>query len=237
MPYTFLKDIREEGVTARLASDDKVNRLIALAQEYIDEFTGRWFEPRTRTFKLDGRGHAALFLHHPIISITSVTIELTPGTVNPLDVSLTDLSIYNRHVREGLTDPDDRDNPKIEFFRSNEDIIRAAPGSTFLQFPIGRQNVTVEGVFGYTNYSATDPQGVTPPMISEVAKRMVIRLLPLKVRQSLQGSGAIWKMVTRDQRVEFGEPTRLAIQGAFTGDPEIDQVLARYRRPPHIGVA
>lgn len=237
MPLLTVQDIRDEGVTVRLADDDKVSGLIDLAAEYIENFTGRWFEPRTRTFKLDGRGHAALFLHHPIISITSVTIELTPGTVNPLDVDLTDLSIYNRHVREGLTDPDDRDHPKIEFFRSHEDIVRASPGSAFLVFPEGRQNVTVEGVFGYTDYDPSNPQGKTPPLIAEVAKRMVIRLLPLKVRQSLHGSGSIWKMVTRDQRIEFGEPTRLAIQGAFTGDPEIDQILARYRRPPHIGVA
>jgi hypothetical protein len=237
MPLLTVQDIRDEGVTTKLADDAKVESLILLAAEYIENFTGRWFEPRSRTFKLDGRGHAALFLHHPIISIASVTIELTPGTVNPLPVDLDDLSVYNRHVREGLTDPDDRNNPKIEFFRSNEDLRRATPGSVFLVFPEGRQNVTVEGVFGFTDYDALDPQGKTPPLIAEVAKRLVIRLLPLKVRQSLQGSGAIWKMVTRDQRVEFGEPTRLAIQGAFTGDPEIDQILARYRRPPHIGVA
>lgn len=234
--YCSVQDIRDEGVTPALADDAKVGRLITVASRYIDFYTGRFFSPRALKFKLDGRGHPALFFHHPVIAINSVTIELTPGTVDPLDVDLLDLSIYNRHVREGLLDPDDRENPKIEFFRSNEDIIRAAPGSAFLQFPMGRQNIEVDGMFGYTDYDGT-ALGVTPALICEVCKRITIRILPLKIKQSLSGSGAIWKMVTRDQRVEFGEPSRLAIQGAFTGDPEIDQVLAGFRRPAHIGVA
>lgn len=234
--YCSIADLRAEGVTTALADDAKLGKLITVASRYIDFYTGRFFNPRALTFKLDGRGHPALFLHHPIIAINSVTIELTPGTVNPLSVDLDDLSIYNRHVREGLLDPDDRENPKIEFFRSNEDIVRAAPGSAFLQFPVGRQNITVDGTFGYTDYDGT-ALGTTPLLVCEVCKRMVIRLLPLKIKQALTGSGAIWKMVTRDQRVEFGEPTRLAIQGAFTGDPEIDQILAGLRRPAHIGVA
>lgn len=234
--YCSVQDLRDEGVTVAVANDVRLQKLVKLASRYIENYTGRWFTPRTLTFKLDGRGTSVLFFHHPIISINTVTIELTPGTVNPLALDLNDLSIYNRHVREGLLDPDDRNNPKLEFFRSNEDIIRAAPGSTFLVFPIGRQNVEIDGVFGYTDFDST-PKGKTPELIREACARIAIRLLPLKVKQGLGGAGSIWKMVTRDQRVEFGEPSRIAIQGAFTGDPEIDQLLAKFRRPPHIGVA
>lgn len=233
--YCTLADVRAEGAPASI-TDARINRMIGVASRYIDRYTGRFFSPKALTFKLDGRGHPALFLHHPIIDITSVTIELTPGTLNPLAVDLTDLAIYNRHIREGLTDPDDRNNPKIEFFRTNEDIVRAAPGSTFLLFPRGRQNVTVDGTFGYTDFDGT-ALGKTPDLICEACLRATLRLLGAKINDVTSGAGTIWKEVTRDQRVEYANPDRVAIQGAFFGDPEIDQILASYRRPLHIGVA
>jgi hypothetical protein len=233
--YCSVQDVRDEGVTVALASDAKVQRLIRVATAYIDEYTGRFFSPRHLTITLNGRGHSLLQLDMPIIAINRAVVELIPGSSeDPSELDLEDLVVYNRHITQGLFDPDDRNNPRIEFARASPGLIRAAVGSAFLVWPDGRGNVTLEGVFGYTDPDGT-PYGRTPILITEACLRLVMRLLPLKVKSVLVGAGPIWKEVTRDQRVEFANPDRLAIQGAFTGDPEIDTILARYRRPPKFG--
>lgn len=233
--YTTLADVRLEGLGVSAASNDRVNRIIRLAGAYIDSYTGRWFVPKTRTFTLDGRGHSVLHLQHPIISISAVSLDLLPAEGAMTSVDLDELVIYNRHLRQGLLQPDDRNNPKIEFVRADEDIRRALPRSSLLYFPHGRQNVTVSGVFGYTepDGSAT---GRTPLLIQEAALRLVMRYFEPRVNAAFAtGVGPLWKEMTREQRAEYATPDRLAIQGSFFGDPEIDSILAKYRRPPALG--
>lgn len=248
--YTTVAALREEGVTPAMASDARLLTLIDRVSTMIDNYTGRFFEPQNRTYRLDGRGRQVQLINDPIISIEHVRIlnaDPYPGITQTLQPD--QLIIYNRHLTENLRSPDDRDNPRIEFFYadtrypgawSNQPLVSSLMNLT--RFPIGVQNIEVEGVFGYTDYDGT-PLGKTPDLISYAAMLMVIRQLPLLAadedRFDIRNRNRITKFKTRDQEVSYAAPSavRPAHQagGMFTGDPEIDNILASFMRPPALG--
>lgn len=246
MPYATVQDLRDEGVPSSY-TDGWLNGRIALAQAYVESYTGRFFEPRDLEIRVDGSGSKALFLEIPIISIDSITIDLVPngGSDLELQISLDDVAIFNRHITQNLTAPDDRENPKIEFLSVYDgELKRVTAISSTLTWPRAKQNVVIAGAFGYTDFDAGNPEGVTPALIRQATILLVLRNLRPKYQAidddgvSLGSAGPITEMRTREQTVKRGSGAqRSAIQGAFTGDPEIDSILARYRRPARIGVA
>lgn len=94
--YCGVEDIRREGVTTEDATDERLAELCGLASNYIDVMTGRWFEPRVRTIKMDGNGGAVLPLPHFLIAAESVRCSGNP---------VTDFVLYD--------EPEDRDYPKL----------------------------------------------------------------------------------------------------------------------------
>ena len=94
--YCGVEDLRREGVTEETATDERLDELCYLASDYIDAMTGRWFEPRTRTIKLDGNGGAVLPLPHFLIE---------PESVKCGGTAISDCVLYN--------EPEDRDYPKL----------------------------------------------------------------------------------------------------------------------------
>ena len=231
--YTTVQALRDEGVPATKYDDDYLLGRIEIASRTIDLFTRRFFHPKHKVIRVDGRGVHTLRLGDPIIKIDRVEIvsELDEESVSA--ISLNSLRIYNRHLVGDLTESDDRNDPRISLFVSDANRIRIAFDSS--RFPRGRQNILVEGDFGYTDPDGT-ATGRTPLLISEATKLLALKNLPKKVKSIKSPvAGTIWKQQTREQRVESGEPSRMAIQGAFTGDPAIDQIIAAYRRPPRLG--
>jgi hypothetical protein len=237
--YTTIQNLRDEGVTPSMASDSRLEVLIERASRYVDFWTGRFFTPRSAIYKLDGRNSRGLLLEEPIISISEVLI-LDANEIDSsfTEVDLDDLRIYNRHLTQNLLDPDDRDNPRIEFMfprRLNFDGL----------FPLGRQNIQVTGVFGYTEPDGT-AQGRTPFLIEHATNLLVIREIPLLTdddRFLISNSRRITQEKTRDQSVSYGEaatgggPYSGAGAGRMTGDPQIDVILERYARPTKMGAA
>jgi hypothetical protein len=192
----------------------------------IERYCGRWFEPRTQTFLLDADNQRVLDLPQPIVAMTSVKID---GT----DVLLTDIEVYNRHLVEGLTTPDDRELPKLEW--SLEDL---SYGGAWLFCPgvwtKGQKIVEVAGVFGYT-----DPDdsvvGATPALIRHACKLLVMREFPTMngdadTREDRQQRWRVVSDRTRDQAISMSP--RAA--GSITGDPDVDRILDGYRRLPRI---
>jgi hypothetical protein len=88
----------------------------------------------------------------------------------------------------------------------------------------------------------TDPDGPgagrTPELIRHVIKLLVSREIPTmtdsSVREERQKRWRIVSERTRDQGYNL-EP--LHGQGGFSGDPEIDAILASYQRAPQLGSA
>jgi hypothetical protein len=237
--YASVSMAREAGVAACDASDARVVAALRRASQFIDSITGRFFEPRYISSFYDGRGSTALLFTHPIIAVDEVKVTTRP--VRPSDQAIDKefLRVYNRHL-SGMTSPDDRNNPRVELFSMTEDWIGVRPFSfSRLVFPKAQQNVSVSGVFGYTDPDGS-PFGRTPHDIEHVALLLMLRNIPGLLSQERQDAilqGRLKSESTRDQSYELLTAKDLGLAANITGDPEIDQVLARYMRPPTFGSA
>jgi len=240
--YAAVSDLREEGVTPAEATDARLQRLIALASRYVERVTGRFFETRLQTLRLDGTGGRTLALGHPVIGVDGVFIDSSPFSPGDLPVDPSVYRVYNRHLTQGLLLPDDRDNPNLEFIHGSDlGGVRFEPvgalGLASLVWPRGQQNVTVRGVFGYTEPDGS-PTGRTPDLIRHATKLLVMRELPrlgdIDRREDAQRRWRLTGERTRDQSYTL---EALRLHGAFTGDPEIDNILVAFVRPPDLGAA
>jgi len=249
MGYCTIQDMRDEGFLIADYPDDWVTAKIALATAYIDKITQRWFEPRDMTLRVDGIGSSTLRLAVPgIIEIDSVrTIGGLGDNFDADDVDLDDIVVYNRHLTMGLLEPDDRANPRLETFVTDDRLGRSSSTAfgNFYLFPKGRQNIEVGGTFGYTELAAgatpgettegsqvPDSQGITPPLICEACKRLVARdleqLAESEERSDVRNEFRVTAHKTRHQSIKFTSLEKLAMNGFATGDPEIDGLLALY---------
>lgn len=239
--YAHVSDLRGEGVTPADASDARLQSLIVLASRYVERMTGRFFEPRLQTLTLDGSGARTLTFGQPIIGVENVFIDSSPYSPGDLPVDPSIYRVYNRHLTQGLLLPDDRDDPKLEFFHGSDllGVRFEAPGLSLasLVWPRGQQNVTVRGVFGYTEPDGS-PMGRTPELIRHATELLVMRELPrlgdVGRREEAQRRWRLTSERTRDQAYTL---EALKVQGAFTGDSEIDNILAAFTRPPDLGAA
>lgn len=240
--YTTVADLRSEGLTTQMAADAKAQRLIVIASRYVEMFTGRFFYSRYKTVDVDGSGGRAVQMAEPVIAVERVAMNFVSDfTQQDLVIPNDTLRIYNRHLSQELTEPDDRDNPKLEFVHGQDlggTNYDGADSTGYvlrqLLFPYGRQNVRVTGLFGYTEFNGSTT-GQTPDMIRECTKLLVFRNLGAMVtnaRRDRQLSGRILTEATRDQNYTAALDWR---KGAFTSDPEIDQILATFSRPPYFG--
>lgn len=238
--YTTVAAMRAAGVKSSTIKAGDLRDVIVLASSYVEHFTGRFFVPQAKRVLFDGTGRRSLLVNEPIVALSKVAILL--ASFEPSDSTLdpTVIRIYNRHLTQGLLDPDDRDNPKIEFFFHDD-----SPGAvSFLHdfvWTRGRQNIELEGAWGYTEHDGT-VLGRTPLMIQHVTKLLVMRNLPkltdLDARDDAKHGWRVIEHRTRDQQIKYGfDSNRGSIVGGMTGDPEIDLILVRFTRPIHVGAA
>lgn len=228
--YALVQDFRDEGWTSAMVTDARLLSLISRASRRIDRLTGQWFNARTGTMTLDGSGSLALRFPVPVISISSVSVD-------GVEVSLTSFKVYNRHL-SGVHNPDDRGDPRIALYQASSVV--PIPFWTMPVWQVGRQNIIVEGVFGYTD--PPGPPGTTPEDIKEACMLMVAKKIPLmsdtESRDDLRRAGFVNKIRTRDQEIgwDVGAQQK-ALSGGYrlTGDSEIDDLLIGYMAPTSIG--
>jgi len=211
--YATVADLRAEGVTVAMASDDRLASLIEEAGSTIDRITGWFFEPRAQTFALDGRGNPSIEPPVPPIRLDRLAVGGTD-----LSLSVDDLLVVGAPVQPSF------DAPRL--------TLRGCR-----TFPCGRGNVTAEGLWGFTEPDGT-PEGRTPLEIRRACMLLVLRSLPLLADDDSSGEArSRWRIIeerTRDQSYRLDPDSRTA---SFTGDPEVDSILARYRRPCGLGAA
>jgi len=241
--YARVSDLRDEGVTVAEASDARLARLLGFATQFVDRMTGRCFAPRAMTLTLDGSGGRAQLLGLPIIAVREVKLFLAmPAEVGELPVTPSFFRVYNRHLTQGLLDPDDRENPRLEFFHESDLLgVQSTPAASLglgsLVWLRGPQNVVVDGLFGYTDPDGT-AVGCTPDLIRHVTKLLVLRELPLMTDTSRrEDRQQRWRIVSERTRDQGYNLDPLRFQGGIVGNPDIDAILAMYMRPPQIGSA
>ncbi len=229
--YASVADLREEGVTAAMASDARLARLLEEATATIDRVTGWFFEPRTASYRLDGRGTPTLELPVPPIVLTRVDSAFEDGTFGQR--ALTPLVPWGA--------------PRLPLDESGM-VVRGAPVAAGFDgpritlrfgfaFPRGRGNVLVEGLWGYTEPDGS-LHGRTPLSVRRAAMLLVLRnLAPLGNDDAFEAR-ARWRIVeerTRDQSYRL-DPLRVRAP-VLTGDPDVDVLLAPYVRPAPLGAA
>ena len=237
--YCFLADMRLEGVDKTMASDERILLCIQRASKLIEKFTGRFFEPRYLNLKLDGHGSACLLLDMPIIAIESLAMALTYLHPETYSIESTLYRTYCRHMT-GMTMPDDRNNPRVELYHPGRVESRRRPFEfAQLVFPRGQRNVGLTGVFGYTDYDGS-PFGQTPELIRRICQLLVMRELPTLSNACGEDREDVlrrWRLISEKTRDQSYTLSPHHLQGAYTGDPEIDTLLASYVRPPMMGAA
>lgn len=209
--YATVADLRAEGVTEAMASDARLLALIDEAGRAIDRVTGWFFEPRAATLVLDGRG--APSLEPPVPPIRLERLE-----IGRMEVELPDeVVVVGAPVGPGF------DAPRITL-RSHR------------VFPRGTGNVEAEGLWGYTEPDGT-AEGRTPLEIRRACMLLVLRLLhPLAGAASTDARNR-WRIIEERTRDQSYRLDGVKDAGPFTGDPELDAILARYRRPLGMGAA
>jgi hypothetical protein len=211
--YATLDHLRDEGVTAAQASDDRLTALIDEASSFIDRVTGWFFEPRALSFRMDGRGAPSIEPPAPPIRVDRLSVEDT-------DLSLDDddLIVVGAPVQPGF------DGPRLTLRHGRV-------------YPQGQGNVEAEGLWGYTESDGT-PEGRVPLGIRRACILLVLRwMAPLGDEDAAGDARNRWRIIeerTRDQSYKLDSTKQ---SGAFTGDPEIDSILGRYQRPIGMGAA
>lgn len=211
--YASVEDARGEGITPAQASDARLERLLDEATSLIDRVTGWFFDPRTMTFRLDGRGASSVEPPVPPIRIERLLIgssELPTGEEH--------LVVVGSPVQPGF------DAPRLTLRHCRV-------------FPHGRGNIVVEGLWGFTEPDGT-PEGRTPFAIRRACLLLILRnLAPLADDASYEARSR-WRIIeerTRDQSYRLDAAKASARH--LVGDPEIDELLAPYVRPAPFGAA
>lgn len=211
--YCDVADLRAEGVTADQATDERLAALIDEASRTIDRLTGWFFSPRLRAYRLNGRGTPSIEPPAPPIRIDVLAIDDAELSTDPKD-----LVVVRAPVQPAF------EGPRITLRHGR-------------RFPRGQGNVTVEGLFGYTEDDGS-PQGRIPLEIRRACMMLVLRgLPPLGDADGSADARNRWRILeerTRDQSYKLDREARPV---PLTGDPDVDALLARYRRPPAMGVA
>lgn len=183
--------------------NDRLTAALALAKAYIDRVTGQWFEPsESKTLYFDGDGENILHLPVPAITVTKITTD----DDREMEVDEDDFTLY-----AGSGPPDHRRNPKIRFYSG---------------MPVGKLNIAVTGTWGFV-----EDDGSTPLLIKKACILLALTevdTLDSDSRRDPITRGRVIEEETDRHSYKLGE---LAASGGPTGEPEIDVILASYRRP------
>lgn len=203
MSYCNIDDLRAEGFSLDDFSDEEIALLIEQSGILIEKITGQFFEPRTMTIRLDGRGGKNLLL--PVFLIDGETIR-----IDGEEISNEDYILYNRFF------PDDRRYPKI--FRSKG-------------WPVGKLNIEVTGTFGYVEEDLTTPKDIKRAVM-KLATSYFPSLSDKAAQEEKALQGLIVSETTDGHSYSLSSSAVANIQaGALTGDSEVDAILRSYMKP------
>lgn len=248
--YCTLYDLINAGLASASTYDGVAQRLIVQCSRFIEHYTGRQFSPSYKVLTASGSTARALLLEEPICALEGVGINYS-GEFTVADREVGNFAVFNRHLRENLFRPDDRDNPKIEFLHGS-DVLGGTFGAPYsygigagyrndYRFTAGVQNVQVAGVFGYTEPDGS-MVGATPYLIRQACQLMCFKqqyALGSSARTDAFNANRLKSEYTRDQGFIYDSPDtgRAAPFLTHTMDPEIDAILYGFVRPPQFGAA
>ncbi len=195
-----------EGITDPPYAITRVNGLIDLAEQTVESVTGRLFRKvDNHTMYVSGYSKELLNLEHPAISITS--IEENGRALDSGDYEIvTDLIVEHALFKPQL---------------------RRIGGV----WSTGNRNIKIVGSFGHVIAKpGSSPVVYLPPAL---IRRLIIRIVAFALKTPVEevataGRGDIVRERLGPAEFEYAQ-TAITSHG-WTGDSEIAQTLARYRR-------
>lgn len=230
--YCTISDLRDEGLRVGDAQATRVTKLIRRASALIERITGWYFELRTsQTLQLSGTGTRRLHLPVPIVDVTE--LRRVWRSSDPPQTFVIDPTVYVSHARRFPTD--DRFNPKLELLGPTGDIL--ADGGN-VRFTKGVLNYEVDGDFGFVDPDPDNAgQYIAPLQIQEACMTLVIANAGFigdpdaylaKKNVDIRG------LTVQGRQYTWSGPVS---SNTSSGVPEVDRILAFYRRPPHVEAA
>ena len=225
----------QDGVAPAAFPVRTLQKYIRMKSLFVLEVTGRpAFEPLYGVRRLTGSGTPMQILDEPVIAVEDVFAASGAEEVDLVAYDRTSYRVYNRHLDGYLAD-DDRFCPKLLRLGA------ASSGETYALdcWPdgTGEHNLLVKGIWGFTDPDP-DPNGArvllghTPDEIAQVVASLVYRHRrdPLLVDAMAQNPGNVKSVKTRSQAITFGTAVQAGGE-SLTGDPVLDRILIRYRKP------
>lgn len=239
--YTSIQSLRDAGITTTKLSDAAAVRLIQTASRYVTMFTGREFLAQRKTIRIDGTNGRGLPLEEPIVAISALAVSLVSQfTASDLQVLADTFRVYNRHIALGMLNPDDRENPRLEFVHDDDlkGVNYVVPTSgyrlTQLIWPKGQENCRIFGWFGYTEPDNSF-MGKTPELIQTATQLLCFRYLSKPGSMNRNDDVNRARILTERTKDQSFTLSKQSVFTGYTGDPEIDNILCAFSRGPRFG--
>jgi len=190
---------------------------ILTAMDFIEMQTRQWFEPRTKTVRVEGKNSNVYFFPVPIISISAIRINDESAS--------SDLNAF-----EIFSGVDNRRNPRIKIKSSSSSIYNESNGRAFVRAAY----TEFDGSYGFV-----EEDGSTPRQIKKAALKLSINYINNSAASgsSLVGVGAVKREKVDLHEKEYFQPDDVTggPSGSVSGDIEVDRILRMFRGPTSIG--
>ena len=233
MAYATIAEVRAEGVPDTVASDARVQRALDLATADIDRYCGWFFESRSLVETLDGRGVQTLEPRFPPITINEITLNGTALDLDPSKLEIVGSPLF----------PGDFIAPRLTRLPDYENTAQWYYGRTVSPvWTRGHANVVIDADWGYLEHDGT-PTGRTPLAINQACLMIALRYIPELADSASQATvlegHRLLSEKTEDQSYTLAPRSADAEEAGapYTGDPNIDRILAQYTRPGGMAAA
>jgi len=234
------RDLYLDEYVASTVTRRQVHRWLNQWSWDLEAKLGRRFGPRYMVVRVSGRESPMLLLPEALLAIEKVEAvwKDSDGEEVTYEYDNAYFRVLNRHLDDPMVGEDDRYDPRLEITGWTDPVSFI---STF-DWPWGRQNVKITGVWGFTDPTPHPsgeqvPWGRRPRELTQVLGALVSRSLedPTMTDPTVWSPGSIQQIKTRDQSLKFGGGSG---GGGFrpapdspTGDPALDRLLLRFMQP------
>ncbi len=225
--YATVAQARAEGIPITYTDQRIANALVKASRE-IENLCRRRFGPHYEVNTFNGRPAPLLILDREIVAVDELALDQFV-----VDNGL--LKVVNGFHEKG--------NNKIEWRDPTEFEVEHSEFSEVGTFTQGKANVEISGLWGFVEPSKhrdlEDLAGEVPELIVEATINLAMRRIRRSWAFAPKGGatvlGPIQSERTREQSVTYGKASNSII--SYTGDPEVDRVIAQYRRNLIVGIA
>lgn len=236
--YASISDIRNEGITVDIATDNQIYSALLLWQEILDRCCRQWFLPRLLTVEFDGDNSTTMNLGVPCIEVEYLRI-------NNSDIDL-DESLYKVYGNQTDGLQGRRRNPKIALVQNitqdmNRDIHLGPFYQSRLVFLKGYKNQILRGTFGFVNDDLSPPRAIQRALTKLVVEKLTNPIYPgedAPTPATPSYAGIVVEEKTDGHSLKYGAPDygkRKSGLIGITSDPEVQDIIKLYRGP--IGIA